>query len=88
MSLAFARIGAIVKQWGIEGKAQLVKCLPSKHEDLSSIPRTHVKNKNLDMVVCSGEAETCESLGPTASLAYLASSRPVKDPENQTVTIG
>ena len=32
--------------WG--GKtAQLVKCLPHKHEDLSSIPKIHVKNETV-----------------------------------------
>ena len=30
---------------GIREMVQLVKCLPCKHEDLSSVPRTHILKK-------------------------------------------
>lgn len=51
---------------GVGEMAQLVKCLPTKHEDLSLISRTHVK---CHMVVAfvdnlrAKEAETRGSLG-------------------------
>lgn len=30
-------------RWGVEEMAQLVKCLPHKHEELTLIPRTHTE---------------------------------------------
>lgn len=33
----------ILKDLGVEEMAQSVHCLPWKHGDLNSIPRTHVK---------------------------------------------
>jgi len=50
--------------------AGLVKCLPCKHEDLSSIPRTHIKNARHNFF--SGLE--------VISLAYLDSLRIVRKP--------
>lgn len=62
--------------------AQLVKCFPCKHLDLSLIPRTRVKQ--LDVVVCpwhpSGEAEISRSVGFTVRKSSLmVSTRPSKE---------
>lgn len=48
--------------------AQSIKCLPCKHEDPSSIFKTHVKSKKPDMVVplvisAIGKVKTGGSLG-------------------------
>lgn len=49
-----------LRQWVEVGElAQLVRCLPHKHEDLNSIPRTQISSgKGWCTLVTPGEAET------------------------------
>lgn len=54
---------------------ELVKCLPCKSQEWSSIPRIHFKNAGLGSISsepCDGEKESGESLG----LTVQASERP------------
>lgn len=65
--------------------AQSVQCLPWKHGDLNSIPRTHVKKYECGGNLCNlkpGEmspGSLCSSLA--ANLAFLVSSTSVEDPD-------
>lgn len=71
---------------GIGEIAQSVKCLPCRHEDLSSIPRTQNTKVYVPLHACNPSArERQASRDPwdsgfsnQAALAYLASSRPVR----------
>lgn len=61
--------------------AGLVKYLPCKKEALSSIPRTHGKNRcgGVPRGLRAEEAKTDGLLGLTGQSAYSVNSRPVTD---------
>lgn len=58
---------------GTAGMAQLVKCLPCKREDPSSIPSTHIKKQKTKTVGCGGTHLSSQgSVGTGGSLKSLA----------------